>query len=583
MSIYLAESIAACGEQHTVIVRRDGGFIYYCGHNGYYQLGTGRTTNASSFLYSSQNPPIIDVACGDRHTILVRRDGTVSGCGYNANGQMGMGHTSNLAVWTTLAITEVEKVYCGAAHTFFVKNDHTVWACGNSVYGQLGLGKTGNVTQPEKVAIDDVKTIACGDGHTLFLKNDGTVWGCGSNYYHQLGLADTGNKLLPVELPITNVVAIATRDNHSFCVKDDGTVWACGYNGLYQLGTGDTAVRDVFTPIAVENVKSVACGKDFTIFVKNNGMAWGCGYNRNYELGLNNNAAQTSPVPITTIDEVKAVYCGGYHTVWIKEDDTVWTCGYNTSGQLGLGHTNAVPVPTKTIAVMWIKSYLLRDGGRYKTFDAEGRLVALDKTEITAADFEEHGFVEADAAKMVTAWDDLGEEFDLLTYSKSAQTTTCVIRFVPDDNWLVQTKGDFHLDLYSNRRITFGYNGCTHCRVVFSVNEAKSWYSYRDGQWQQVILNQDNVAEYGMTFAEVNALSATQWAELLKTNTLRIAVLMKVTALTETAGLTSVAVSGNKQAYWEVTDAYTDTYTTYHTLALTIKQAGNYRVNYLTE
>lgn len=583
MSIYLAESIAACGEQHTVIIRRDGGFIYYCGHNGYYQLGTGQTTNALYFLNSSQNPPLVDVACGDRHTILVRGDGTVVGCGNNTNGQMGLGHTSNLTSWASLTITEVKRVYCGAAHTFFVKNDNTVWACGNSVYGQLGLGKTGNVTQPEKVAIDDIKTIACGDGHTLFLKNDGTVWGCGRNHFHQLGLADTGNKLLPVELPISNVVAIATRDNHSFCVKDDGTVWACGYNGYYQLGTGDNTARDVFTLIAVENVKSVACGKEFTIFVKPNGTAWGCGYNRNYELGLNNKATQTLPVPITTIDEVKAAYCGDYHTVWIKEDDTVWTCGNNANGQLGLGHTNTMPVPTRTTASLWIKSYLLRDGGRYKTFDAEGRLVVLDKTEITAADFEEKGFIAADASKIVALWDDLGKQFDILTYNKSEQVTTCVVRFMPDEAFLVQMQDDFHLDLFSNRRITLSYNGCAYCRVVFSVNEAKSWYSYRDGEWQQVILNQNNVAEYGMTFAEVNALTAAQWAGLLKTNTLRMAVWMKVEAVTETANLTNVAVWGNKQAYWEVTNAYSDTYTTYHTLSITITQAGNYRVNYLTE
>ena len=143
---------------------------------------------------------IKQIACGYRHTFILKNDGSVWSCGYNSNGQLGLNNTTDTNTFTKVTTNinnDVKQIACGYEYTYILKNDGSLWSCGKNNYGQLGLGNTTNkstFTQVTTNINNDVKQIACGTYHIFIIKNDGSVWSCGHNTYGQLGLNDTTDK-----------------------------------------------------------------------------------------------------------------------------------------------------------------------------------------------------------------------------------------------------------------------------------------------------------------------------------------------------------------------------------------------------
>ena len=97
------------------------------------------------------------------------------------------------------------QVACGEAHTVALTEEGKIWGWGMSMYGQLGLGFSGDsfepgvgmsksrVNQPTEMTSyfpPDVKVskIHCGAMFTLFITENEELYGCGINDLGQLGL-----------------------------------------------------------------------------------------------------------------------------------------------------------------------------------------------------------------------------------------------------------------------------------------------------------------------------------------------------------------------------------------------------------
>ena len=345
----------ACGSNHTFILKTNGS-LWCCGYNNYGQLGLGNTTNRTSFtqVTTNMNDDVIQVACGQSHTIIQKKDGTLWACGYNYYGQLGLGDTTDRTTFTRVANNinnDVKQIACGDNHTFILKIDGSIWGCGYNYYGQLGLNNTNNKTSFTQVTPNinnDVKQIVCGSTHTFILKNDGSIWSCGYNYNGQLGLGDPANKtmFLKVTTNINNdVKQIACGEYHTFILKNDGSIWSCGYNNSGQLGLGDTTQRSTFTQVTTNinnDVKQIVCGSTHTFILKTNGTLWACGYNGYGQLGLNDTTNRNTFTQVTTNinNDVKQVICGDEHTFILKNDSSILSCGYNRFGQLGFSNTD---------------------------------------------------------------------------------------------------------------------------------------------------------------------------------------------------------------------------------------------------
>uniref|UniRef100_A0A8B9EEK2 HECT-type E3 ubiquitin transferase n=1 Tax=Anser cygnoides TaxID=8845 RepID=A0A8B9EEK2_ANSCY len=212
----------ACGDHHSMALSR-GGELFTWGQNAYGQLGVGRQvtlTPKPQLVKGLKGIPLAQIAAGGAHSIAVSLSGAVYSWGKNDFGQLGLGHTEDkdypsyieaLEHWKTVFIA------CGADHTAVLSKDGLVCTFGAGGAGQLGHNSTRNELTPRVVAElwgARVSQVACGRQHTLvYVPSLDKVYLFGSDE-GQLGNERVANQLIP--LPINSPV-----DNGKFCQENN--------------------------------------------------------------------------------------------------------------------------------------------------------------------------------------------------------------------------------------------------------------------------------------------------------------------------------------------------------------------------
>jgi len=347
----------AAGASHTLAVKGDG-TLWGWGSNESGQLGD------NSGMVSRPRPVqiagvdgVAGVAAGDRHTVVLKKDGTVFAFGGGIMGQLGTGSTGKQAVPTqVVGVTDVAAVACGLRYTVVLKKDGTVWSWGENFQGQLGDGTFEHRSEPVQVKdVRDVIAIAAGEDHTVALKKDGTVWGWGTLFND--GAREIKKSPVPVQMPdLSDVAAIKAGNWHTIALKKDGTVWSWGRNGQNQLGRGTPRFRYLIEAYELNAIASIHAGGFNSFVEKRDGTLLGWGYNEFGQIGDgtkissltsaqvafiagidekgngNGHAVASAPPPE---EPLLAVAAGFEHTVALGRDGTVWTWGKNEEGQLG--------------------------------------------------------------------------------------------------------------------------------------------------------------------------------------------------------------------------------------------------------
>jgi hypothetical protein len=137
---------------------------------------------------STPPPPVVAMAAGRIHSLVVMANNTVIAWGDDSYGE------SDVPVTLTNAVA----VAGGYAHSVALCADGTVTAWGDDSYGQTDV----------PAGLTNVVAIAAGDFDTLALLADGSVMGWGDNSCGQLDVPATA----------TNVVAIASGYYHSLAL-----------------------------------------------------------------------------------------------------------------------------------------------------------------------------------------------------------------------------------------------------------------------------------------------------------------------------------------------------------------------------
>ncbi|KAL9647170.1 hypothetical protein ABK040_004886 [Willaertia magna] len=125
-----------CGGNHTALILQNGDF-YVLGDNSCLQLDDS-TDNLTKFMKSKFSQPIIDIAFGYQHCLMVTKFGEVYGSGNNAPyHQLGIDNNSSEQNFTFEKIfpLKAQRVYCGYLHSFILTNDFDIYSCGWNVSG----------------------------------------------------------------------------------------------------------------------------------------------------------------------------------------------------------------------------------------------------------------------------------------------------------------------------------------------------------------------------------------------------------------------------------------------------------------
>lgn len=283
---------AATGRAHTIALT-DTGTVFTLGNNAYGQcardvvideeyLGSDIIHRLNPEVFKGQ--PIVDVHCGQDHSMFLTETGSVYSCGWGADGQTGLGHYNNQhnpeIIEGDIKNEKIVKLSSAGDCVLALNDKGEVFGWGNSEYGQISL--TEGVQQINVATnlsymkgVGKVIDIAAGGSFCAVLNEAGDVfvWGFGL-----LGLGPQVDyvkepQLIPPTLfgrnpfnPQSRVISINCGMNHLTAINTDNDLFTWGRNKFGCLGLGHE--KDQFFPFKAmvgAKVQRVTCGVDHTI------------------------------------------------------------------------------------------------------------------------------------------------------------------------------------------------------------------------------------------------------------------------------------------------------------------------------
>ncbi|KAE8744459.1 hypothetical protein FOCC_FOCC008934 [Frankliniella occidentalis] len=234
-----------CGDSHTLMLTAKGE-VLSCGNNDHGQLGREQHRTRPELVTSLSDYSIQALACGGCHSVAVTKWGQLFSWGSDSFGQLGLNSGSG-DQWSAktvknLALSTVIQVACGQNHSLALTNDGQLYSWGCNRFGQLGLGTTSEQerkpTLITSLAGIPIAIIACGSNHSFAVSKSGAVFGWGKNTCGQLGLSDCSNRKYPAQLKSLRSIRvkfIACGEDFSVFLTRDGGVFTCGAGRLQNL------------------------------------------------------------------------------------------------------------------------------------------------------------------------------------------------------------------------------------------------------------------------------------------------------------------------------------------------------------
>jgi len=264
-------AVAAGGNETCMALDADGR-VWTWGSNWYGQIGDG--------TWAWRLEPVriglecvVDISVNAYHAAAVTADGTLWTWGYNGYGELGLGITGGPgfnAPQAVAGLTDVVEVECGNGHTLARRADGSVWASGRNSWGQLGDGTvTDRNTFAPVLGISNVISISAGFFHSLAVRSDQTPWAWGNNGSGELGLGTGGSAVL-TPTRVQNPPTVRSLDGgyaNSLFVDAEGVIWTCGTWYAGGLGRPGTNVGPLPVDTRVGAALRASMGANFALVV----------------------------------------------------------------------------------------------------------------------------------------------------------------------------------------------------------------------------------------------------------------------------------------------------------------------------
>lgn len=282
---------------------------------------------------------LLQVSCGRAHSLVLTDQEGVFSFGNNALGQCGRPVVEDEVYSGSHIIHKIEgisgkvvQVSCGQDHSLFLTDEGKVFSCGWGADGQTGLGHHRTSWRPVEVCGDlsgvHVQQICSFADCSLALSRDGELFGWGNSEYHQLGLVTERSQIpTPRRLPLDGcgrLVQATCGGSQVAVLNDQGDVFVWGY-GILGKGPGlsESRVpeqippslfgRSDFNPSAA--VARIHCGLNHFSAITDRGELFVWGKNVRGCLGIGTKDDQYFPWRVTVPGTVVDVACGVDHMV----------------------------------------------------------------------------------------------------------------------------------------------------------------------------------------------------------------------------------------------------------------------------
>ncbi|XP_040982477.1 RCC1-like G exchanging factor-like protein isoform X2 [Aquila chrysaetos chrysaetos] len=274
----------SCGRAHSLILTDSEG-VFTMGNNSYGQCGRkvveDETYSESHLIHQLKefDSRVVQVVCGQDHSLFRTKKGAVYACGWGADGQTGLGHYNITSVPTKLhgdiAGVNIIQVSSYGDCCLAVSDEGDVFGWGNSEYLQLAsVTETTQVNVPRHLPfkIGKIKEAACGGTGNVVLTEEGNVfvWGYGILGKGPNLIETAVPEMIPPSLfgwsdfnPDIRVAHVRCGLSQFAALTNRGELFVWGKNLRGCLGTG--RMEDQYFPWRVTvpgEVVDVACGVD---------------------------------------------------------------------------------------------------------------------------------------------------------------------------------------------------------------------------------------------------------------------------------------------------------------------------------
>jgi len=229
---------------------------------------------------------VVDISCKADHVLALARDGGVCAWGRGDGGQLGIGPLPNVTFKTQSArvmpfvpypvrvpgVSNVTAIATGNRHSLVLLKDGTVLSWGFNRFGQVGDGTTMNRDRPITVnGVRNAVAISAGWDFSVAVLADGTVMDWGATY------GNPTPRPTPALVPGTRGIRTAVAGgSHVAAITTTGGVMTWGNNAHYETGRPGS-INPAGLVKGLEGVRSVAVADGTNIVVLESGrmMTWG--------------------------------------------------------------------------------------------------------------------------------------------------------------------------------------------------------------------------------------------------------------------------------------------------------------------
>eukprot|EP01084_Bolivina_argentea_P264760 448593_1 len=171
------------------------GELYSTGNKDCGGSGQNVSSNQWKQINGMKNIKTFDV--GNTHTICVDNNNNVFAFGANWYGQLGLGNTDNkdqppiMIPFFNRSKIGIMDVKCGDCHSLALSINHKIYSWGYNTSGQCGFGiqrKLEKITTPEQIPSFKNQTmikIICGNNHNASINEKGDIFLFGCNEYNE--------------------------------------------------------------------------------------------------------------------------------------------------------------------------------------------------------------------------------------------------------------------------------------------------------------------------------------------------------------------------------------------------------------
>ena len=296
-----------CGAQHSLWVD-DNGIVYTLGNS---QLLSKRTDG----LYRvPMNVPIVKIACGFYHNLLLGVSGVVWGFGRNNRNCLGKG----TAKWKPEILIEnlASNIFCGPNTSFFIDNHGNTSAMGELKFCNLSVKQSESpLCIPN---LSNIKDIECTESFALYLDVYDHLYTSNSNSLPKLYTKSESHDA-------EEVSKISSGCTQGYALLNSGV--------LVEFFCENEELIMSTIPFS-GTIKNISSGFYHHMLVDSDDNLLSWGVNSFEQCGFTTNREYVQNPTKTLVQGVRVISKGGLHTI-IKTDTDVLAFGNNKFSQMG--------------------------------------------------------------------------------------------------------------------------------------------------------------------------------------------------------------------------------------------------------